>query len=123
MTQTSIAIIGFGLSTTLWLALVFLAMAGAADMVSGIFRMTLWNQTIPARLRGRTAAIEMVSYMSGPYLGNAEAGFAAHLLGLSASVVTGGALCVLGSILIAWSLPEFRKYRVLPTEPIESSLS
>ncbi|MGI9074084.1 MAG: hypothetical protein ACR2JB_22845 [Bryobacteraceae bacterium] len=98
----------------------FLALAGAADMVSGIFRMTLWNQTIPARLRGRTAAIEMVSYMSGPYLGNAEAGFAARLLGLSTSVVTGGALCVLGSILITWALPELRQYQVLPAEPIQS---
>jgi MFS family permease len=118
-----IAIIGFGLSTTLWLALMFLALAGAADMVSGIFRMTLWNQTIPARLRGRTAAIEMVSYMSGPYLGNAEAGFAARLLGLSPSVITGGAICVLGSILITWALPEFREYRVLPAEPIQSARS
>jgi len=116
-----IAIIGFGLSTSLWLALMFLALAGAADMVSGIFRMTLWNQTIPARLRGRTAAIEMVSYMSGPYLGNAEAGFAARLLGLNTSVVTGGALCVLGSVLITWALPQFRDYRVLPAEPIQSA--
>src|SRR5206468_803154 len=99
------AIIGFGMSTKLWLALLFLAAAGAADMVSGIFRMTLWNQTIPARLRGRTAAIEMVSYMSGPYLGNAEAGFAARLLGLGPSVVAGGALCVLGSMFITWALP------------------
>jgi MFS family permease len=106
-----IAIVGFGLSRNLWLALMFLALAGAADMVSGTFRMTLWNQTIPARLRGRTAAIEMVSYMSGPYLGNAEAGFAARLLGLGPSVVAGGALCVLGSVLITWALPEFRKYR------------
>jgi len=106
-----VAIIGFGLATNLYLALLFLAAAGAADMVSGIFRMTLWNQTIPARLRGRTAAIEMVSYLSGPYLGNAEAGFAAGLLGLGPSVVAGGVLCVLGSVLITWALPEFRKYR------------
>jgi MFS family permease len=106
-----VAIIGFGMSTNLWLALLFLALAGAADMVSGIFRGTLWNQTIPARLRGRTAAIEMVSYLSGPYLGNAEAGFGARLLGLGPSVVAGGALCVLGSVLITWALPDFRKYR------------
>ena len=79
-------------------------------MVSGIFRMTVWNQTIPARLRGRTAAIEMVSYLSGPYLGNVEAGFAARLLGLGPSVVAGG-VCVLGSALITWSLPDFRKYQ------------
>jgi MFS family permease len=119
-TLWGVAIVGFGLATKLWLALLFLALAGAADMVSGIFRMTMWNQTIPARIRGRTAAIEMVSYMSGPYLGNAEAGFAARLLGLGPSVVTGGVLCVLGSVFITWSLPEFRKYCVLPAEPIPS---
>ena len=113
-----VAIAGFGLSTNLWLALTFLALAGAADMVSGIFRMTLWNQTIPVRLRGRTAAIELVSYTSGPYLGNAEAGFAARLLGLGPSVVAGGALCLVGSFLIAWALPEFRAYRALPSEPV-----
>jgi MFS family permease len=106
-----LAIMGFGLSTKLWMALLFLALAGAADMVSGLFRMTLWNQTIPARLRGRTAAIELVSYSSGPYLGNAEAGFAARLLGLGPSVVVGGALCVLGSALITWAMPSFRNYR------------
>jgi len=105
------AIAGFGLSSKLWLALLFLVLAGAADMVSGVFRMTVWNQTIPSRLRGRTAAIEMVSYLSGPYLGNAEAGFAARLMGLGPSVVAGGLLCVLGSVVITMALPEFRKYK------------
>lgn len=105
-----LAIIGFGLTTNLWLALLFLGLAGAADNVSGIFRMTIWNQTIPARLRGRTAAIEMVSYLSGPYLGNAEAGFAAKLLGVGPSVAVGGAICVIGSVLITWALPDFRHY-------------
>lgn len=109
-----LAIVGFGLASNLWLALTFLALAGAADMVSAIFRMTLWNRTIPARLRGRTAAIELVSYTSGPYLGNAEAGFAARLLGLGPSVVAGGVLCVLGSVLITWALPEFRNYHEPP---------
>lgn len=106
-----LAIVGFGLSPSLVLALGFLVLAGAADGVSGIFRMTIWNQTIPASLRGRTAAIEMVSYLSGPYLGNVEAGFAARLMGLGPSVVLGGMLCTLGSVAITWALPEFRKYR------------
>jgi hypothetical protein len=114
------AIVGFGLSRRLWMALMFLAIAGAADMVSGIFRMTMWNQTIPKRLRGRTAAIEMVSYLSGPYLGNAEAGFAAHLLGLGPSVVAGGVLCVLGSTLIPLALPAFRNYRNEPNPSTSS---
>jgi hypothetical protein len=92
-------------------------------MVSGIFRMTMWNQTIPARLRGRTAAIEMVSYLTGPYLGNAEAGFAARVLGLGPSVVAGGCLCVVGSLVIAWALPEFRRYRAVEAESSVSGAS
>ena len=63
-------------------------------MVSGIFRMSIWNRTIPDHLRGRLASIEMLSYTSGPLLGNAEAGAAAALLGVRASVVSGGVLCV-----------------------------
>ena len=105
-----LGIVGFGLSHHLWLALFFLAVAGAADTVSGIFRMTMWNHTIPEHLRGRMASIEMISYTTGPYLGNAEAGLAASLLGLRASVVTGGALCVVGCVLLAWRLPRFIAY-------------
>jgi hypothetical protein len=79
-------------------------------MISGVFRMTIWNQTIPTNLRGRMAAIEMVSYSSGPYLGNAEAGFAARMFGLQASVVSGGVLCVIGAGLLALLLPKFIRY-------------
>ncbi len=104
------AIIGFGLVNSLWLALFFLALAGAADMISGVFRMTIWNQTIPDHLRGRLAGIEMVSYMTGPYLGNAEAGLIASLFSLRTSVVSGGVLCVIGSGLLALLLPAFINY-------------
>lgn len=105
-----LGIVGFGLVNNLWLALFFLALAGAADMVSGIFRMTIWNQTIPDHLRGRLAGIEMISYTTGPYLGNAEAGLVAGLFGLRASVVSGGVLCVLGSVALALLLPKFIRY-------------
>ena len=79
-------------------------------MVSGLFRMTIWNQTIPDHLRGRLASIEMISYMTGPYLGNAEAGLMASVFGLRASVVSGGVLCVLGSGVLALLLPAFIRY-------------
>jgi MFS family permease len=105
-----IAIAAFGLASPLWLALAFLAAAGAADMVSGIFRMAIWNQTIPASIRGRTAAIEMVSYHTGPCLGNAEAGLVARLFGVRTSVVSGGVLCVIGSSALAMILPKFIAY-------------
>jgi hypothetical protein len=53
--------------------------------VSGIFRGTIWNQTIPDLLRGRLAGIEQVSYSSGPLLGNVEAGFVASVAGVRAA--------------------------------------
>lgn len=105
-----LAIIAFGLAGNLWLALFFLAVAGGADMISGLYRMTIWNQTIPDHLRGRLAGIEMISYMTGPYLGNAEAGLVASAFGLRASVVSGGVLCVIGSGVLALLLPAFIRY-------------
>jgi MFS family permease len=105
-----VAIIAFGLAPTLPLALASLVAAGAADMVSGLFRMTIWNQTIPDHLRGRLAGIEMVSYMSGPQLGNARAGVVASLAGVSAAVVSGGILCIAGAAALAWLLPDFLRY-------------
>ena len=105
-----LAIAVFGLVTNLWVALVFLGLAGAADMISGIFRGTLWNQTIPDRLRGRLAGIEQVSYSSGPLLGNLEAGVVASLTSVRVSVVSGGIFCVAGVGIFALLLPAFRHY-------------
>ena len=105
-----LAIVGFGLAPWLWLALLALAAAGSADMVSGIFRMSIWNRTIPDHLRGRLASIEMLSYTSGPLLGNAEAGAAASLLGVRASVVSGGVLCVVAVAGTAAALPALWAY-------------
>jgi MFS family permease len=105
-----LAIIAFGVADRLPLAILFLAVAGGADAVSGIFRMTIWNQTIPDELRGRLAAIEQISYLTGPYLGNAEAGLVAGVFGVRASVLSGGALCVIGSVAIAAALPRFLAY-------------
>ncbi|HET6657896.1 MAG TPA: MFS transporter, partial [Gaiellaceae bacterium] len=120
-----LAITVFGLVTNLWVALFFLALAGAADMISGIFRGTLWNQTIPDRLRGRLAGIEQVSYSSGPLLGNLESGVVASLFSVRASVVSGGVLCVVGVAIFAVFLPAFRHYdsRVpLAATPSEGAL-
>ena len=105
-----VAIVGFGLSGTLVPSLACLAVAGAMDSISGLFRSTIWNETIPAHLRGRLAGIEMLSYSSGPTLGNAEAGAAAALVGLRASVVSGGVLCVAGTVALVLILPRFWTY-------------
>jgi MFS family permease len=105
-----VAIIALGLAPSLPIAVACLALAGAADMVSGLFRMTIWNQTIPDNLRGRLAGVEMISYMTGPLLGNARAGVAAASFGDAASIISGGVLCVLGVLVCIPLLPGFFRY-------------
>ena len=78
--------------------------------MSGIFRMTMWNQTIPDALRGRLAGIEMVSYMSGPLLGHVEAGAVAALFGVRASVVSGGRPVRRRRARLRPALPRFLRY-------------
>ena len=109
-TVWGIGIVFFGLSESLWPALAFLALAGGADCVSGIFRLTMWNQTIPDTLRGRLAAIELVSYMSGPLLGHVEAGAVAAAFGVRASVISGGVFCIVGVLVCGTLLPRFLRY-------------
>ncbi|MGN9811087.1 MFS transporter [Micromonospora sp. BQ11] len=106
-----LGIIGFGLVGSLWAALFFLVLAGAADMVSGLFRMIIWNQTIPDHLRGRLAGIELLSYSTGPLLGQLRSGLMARTpLGVQGSIVSGGVLCVVGTVALAAALPAFLRY-------------
>lgn len=104
------AIVLTGLAPGLLLVLLGLAVAGGADTISGIFRSTVWNQTIPDELRGRLAGIEQVSYSTGPLLGNVESGLAAALIGVRGAIVSGGALCVLGVAVVGLGLPVFWRY-------------
>jgi MFS family permease len=112
-----LAIIGFGLVPGLVAALVFLALAGAADMMSGIYRGTIWDQTIPDSLRGRLASIEMLSYSIGPTLGNFESGVVASLFSIRVSILSGGILCVAGCVAAAALLPAFRNYDARTWKP------
>jgi MFS family permease len=105
-----VAVVALGFVHGLWLAVACLAIAGAADMVSGLFRSTIWNQTIPDSLRGRLAGVEMISYMTGPLLGNARAGLVAASFGESVSIVSGGLSCVVGVLLCVPLLPGFFRY-------------
>ncbi|MBS0358688.1 MAG: MFS transporter [Proteobacteria bacterium] len=106
-----VSIAAFGFSSSIYMALIFLVFAGAADGFSVIFRQTLWNQTIPSHLRGRLAGLEIISYMTGPLLGNAEAGFVAAAVSTTFSVVSGGVLCVFGVAASIFYLPKFWKYK------------
>jgi MFS family permease len=107
----AVAIVFVGFSSSLPLAVLCLAVAGAADSVSGVFRGTIWNETIPGDLRGRLAGVEMISYLSGPLLGNARAGWVASLSSNTISVVSGGLTCLVGVLLCIPLLPAFWRYR------------
>ncbi|MEU1391986.1 MULTISPECIES: MFS transporter [unclassified Nonomuraea] len=98
------------LAPSVWLVFLCIALAGAADMISGIFRTTMWNQTIPQELRGRLAGIELLSYASGPMLGNARASLMANFGGTRFSLGAGGLLCVGAVLGLAAALPRFRHY-------------
>ena len=105
-----VAILFFGLVESLVPALLLLAVAGFFDMISGIFRGAIWNQTIPNYLRGRLASIEMMSYLTGPMLGSAKMGIVAERFGLKAAIVSGGALCIVAVAGAALLLPKFAVY-------------
>jgi MFS family permease len=104
------AIAAVGLTRNVWLVLFFLAVAGGADMISGLFRSTIWNQTIPDEFRGRLAGIELLSYSSGPLLGQARAGGVASFIGVRPSIVSGGLMCIAAVSGLAAGLPRFWRY-------------
>ena len=99
-----------GLMPSIWLVALFLAFAGAADMISGIFRGTVWSQTIPESMRGRLAGIEMLSYSLGPLGGQVRAGVTADLWSVRGAISSGGLACVAGVTLTAVWLRDFWSY-------------
>ena len=105
-----VAITFAGLANNLALILLFLILAGASDMVSALFRSTLWNQSIPDEFRGRLAGVEFISYSVGPLGGQTRAGFTAERTSLRTSVVSGGLLCIGFVAFFTALLPDFRKY-------------
>jgi MFS family permease len=105
-----LAIAALGLAPDIWAALALLVLAGGADMVSGIFRDTLWNQTIPDALRGRLAGVELLSYGLGPSAGQVRAGAVASLTTPRIALWSGGLLCV-GAVAVTCAvLPGFVRY-------------
>jgi MFS family permease len=99
-----------GLMPSFWLVVVLLAFAGAADMISAIFRSTVWSQTIPEAMRGRLAGIEMLSYSLGPLGGQVRAGITADLWSVRGAIASGGAACVAGVAVTALWLRDFWSY-------------
>ena len=106
------AVAGFGLAgRALWIGLPLLALAGAADLVSAIFRHTILQLSIPDHLRGRMSAFQLMVVSTGPRLGDLEAGAVAALINPVFSVVSGGVACIVGIVLLAIALPELRRQR------------
>ena len=104
------AIVGFGFAPSLWPALVFLALAGAADDWSAILRSTILLTVTPDSMRGRLSGIELAQVASAPSLGNVEAGALASLTSLRFSVVSGGLACIAGCWLFVAAVPALLRY-------------
>ncbi len=99
-----------GLMPSIWLVLLFFMLSGSADMVSAVFRGTVWNMSIPENMRGRLAGIEMLSYSVGPLGGQVRAGLTADLWTVRGAITSGGFACVAGVALTAIALRDFWAY-------------
>ncbi|HEX3713296.1 MAG TPA: MFS transporter [Trebonia sp.] len=106
-----LSIAGFGIARWLPLALVLLAVAGWADVLSAVFRNTIIQFSGPDGMRGRLMGVQMAVVAGGPRLGDLEAGAVANAFGDTVSVVSGGLACIAGALLLAWSLPGFTRQR------------
>jgi MFS family permease len=118
-----LAIAAFGLVTASFpLALLFLALAGAADVISAVLRSGIVQFETPDELRGRVMSIQTLVVTSGPRLGDAEAAIVAALVGPQFSVVSGGVLCLVGLIAVVRRYPELMTYTV-GARPTASAVS
>ena len=105
-----VAIAAFGFATSVPVALLMLAAAGAADFISAVLRSTILLQVTPDSMRGRLSGIELAQVAGTPALGNLEAGIVASLVSVRFAIVSGGVLCVAGTAIVAAALPAFRRY-------------
>jgi MFS family permease len=109
-----VSVFALGFAADIEVVLSCLAVGGAADMISGIFRDTMWNQTIPDPLRGRLAGVELLSYSLGPSAGQLRGGVVAELGGARFSLWAGGLACVAAVGLLCLAMPRFVSYRAAP---------
>ncbi|WP_370375167.1 MFS transporter [Streptomyces laculatispora] len=105
---TAIAV--FGLTRQLWLGLIFLALAGAADTTSMVFRNTMLQAAVPDGMRGRLQGVFIVVVAGGPRLGDFLAGSVAELVSPGVAVTGGGIACVAAVAVLALRWPRFARY-------------
>jgi MFS family permease len=106
-----LAITGFGLVRWLPAALLLLVLAGAADVVSSVFRMIIVQQCAPDALQGRINSLVFAGLQGGPRLGDAESGAVAELAGPQLAAWSGGLLSVATAVVTCWAIPQFWRYR------------
>jgi MFS family permease len=108
-----------GLAGSLWLAVLLLAVAGAADLVSAVFRQTILQTYAPDEMRGRLQGVFTVVVAGGPRLGDLRAGVTASVVGATASWTGGGLVCVVLVVVIGLAVPSFRRYTATTRAPAE----
>jgi MFS family permease len=104
------ATIVFGVSTSLVLAWLALALTGAADSVSTIIRNTIRQLQTPDHIRGRMTSVNQIFFQGGPQLGEVEAGAVAQFFGAPLAIITGGIGCIVGMWLIIRKWPLLLTY-------------
>ncbi|MDF3338957.1 MFS transporter [Mycolicibacterium septicum] len=127
-----VAMVGFGIAggmahgqagVVLWIALAFLAVGGAADMVSAAFRSTILQQAASDELRGRLQGVFTVVVAGGPRLADTLHGAAAAAVGTTVAAAGGGALVVVGVVIAALAVPAFVRYRVSTSSTVPQEQS
>jgi predicted MFS family arabinose efflux permease len=108
-------ITAFGFIPVLWIGLTLLAVAGGADIIGGIFRVSILQRSTPGHLQGRLSGVFFAAAVSGNRLGDGESGLAAAIGGPQFAVWSGGLACILGTLLLAWRIPSLRQ-----KEPVET---
>ncbi|MGY1615679.1 MFS transporter [Geodermatophilus sp. SYSU D00691] len=106
-----LAIIGFGFAPALWVAVVFLAIAGGADMVSAVLRTSMLQLAAPEDMRGRMQGVFIVVVAGGPRLGDLRAGALASATSVTVAMVSGGVVVVLAMVVVALVVPSFWFFR------------
>ena len=109
-----------GLARVPAIVMLGLAAAGAADMVSGVYRSTIAADVTPDHLRGRVSGVEIAVYAGGPVLGDVEAGVVGGLVGVPFAIISGGVACIIGAGLFAVFVPGLARYG-RPAVPIAST--
>jgi MFS family permease len=107
-----VAITLFAVTGPFWLSFLMLAVAGAGDAISGVFRMSILQTGTPPEMMGRLMGMGMAVWAAGPALGDAEAGLVAELTTTDIAIASGGLACVVGILALARLWPEFRHYDI-----------